>query len=120
MKRGWWLVALLQVGLTWWLSGQATPLGVSLTAPWDKLAHGLSYLLLGYALTRATGRPALAWALAAWLGALDEVHQAFVPGREAGLPDWWADLIGSGLGVWLAARGLRRRAEEPDSGALTN
>ncbi len=110
MRGFWWLVAVAQVTGTWWLSSQATPLGVGLTAPWDKVAHGLSFLVLGYALARATGRPATAWVLAAWLGALDEAHQAFVPGREAGLPDWLADVLGSGLGCVLARRVQRRRA----------
>ncbi len=38
-------------------------------------------------------------ALSAVLGALDEYHQSFVPGRDASVDDWLADVIGSVIGV---------------------
>lgn len=34
-------------------------------------------------------------------GALDEVHQSFVPGRFASIYDFYADLVGGGIGVLL-------------------
>lgn len=87
----------------WMLSsGQKTP-GPALPHPLDWIAHFVAYLALGFALGKATGRPGLAWVLAAWFGALDEVHQAFVPPREAGITDWFFDLAGSFLGSRLGA-----------------
>jgi VanZ family protein len=41
-------------------------------------------------------------------GALDEIHQLFVPGRSAEILDWAADLIGAFLGVYAVYLILRR------------
>ena len=106
---------MLCMSVMFWLSSRPEGLGFPIPAPWDKLAHTAEYLVLGYLLARATGRPNLAWVIAAWFGALDEVHQAFVPGREAGLDDWWADLLGSLLGTRLGSwhqQAVRRRREK--------
>ncbi|HXS53253.1 MAG TPA: VanZ family protein [Usitatibacter sp.] len=69
-------------------------------ATWDKAVHatvfgGIAFLLwAGFA-----GRAAvLVAALTILLGALDETHQMFVPGRDADLHDLYAD----GLGVVAA------------------
>ena len=35
------------------------------------------------------------------VGAADEIHQHFLPGRVAGLDDWLADAVGAGLGLIL-------------------
>jgi VanZ family protein len=37
------------------------------------------------------------------LGAVDEWHQSFIPGRSMSLPDWVADTAGATVGV-LAIR----------------
>lgn len=50
--------------------------------------------------------------IAAWFGALDEVHQAFVPPREAGVQDWLFDVAGAYVGVRLAVRRPAARAPE--------
>ena len=52
--------------------------------------------------------------IAAWFGALDEIHQAFVPPREAGVQDWLFDVAGAWLGSWLALRGAARPSARPD------
>ena len=58
--------------------------------------------------------PALAeWVFSALYAALDEAHQAFVPGRMATLADWLADIAGAALAVvatnlWLRS-GIKRR-----------
>ena len=77
---------------------------VGIPPPWDKLAHLVEYALLGFLLGRGTQKPPLAFALAALYGASDEVHQAFVPGREACLSDWLADALGAALGALLSRR----------------
>ena len=106
MKRparpGWWVPALLIMGTIWWLSSGSDTPGPPLRHPLDWGAHFLAYLALAFAVARATGRRGLAVVLAAWFGAADEVHQAFVPGRDAGLSDWLFDLAGAGVGAWLA------------------
>ncbi|MBB6099181.1 VanZ family protein [Deinobacterium chartae] len=120
MRAGWWFLALVYMTGIFFMSDQPGDALSWLRAPWDKLAHGLSYALLGYLLARASARPNLAWVLAAWFGASDEVHQAFVPLRSAGLDDWLADLLGaflgSRLGGWQSARLRRPPPERPVSG----
>ena len=90
------------MGVIWLLSSGARTAGPPLPHPLDWVAHLLGYLALGFCLGKATGRRQLAWVLAAWFGALDEVHQAFVPPREAGVVDWVFDLLGAFLGSRLA------------------
>ena len=34
---------------------------------------------------------------------VDEVHQSFVPGRDASVYDWLADTLGAGFGVLVFA-----------------
>ena len=88
----------------------------------DKLAHlglfGVFGLLLAWALSDpgkrpAAGRMALAFLIGALGGALDEVHQIFVPGRSAEFWDAAADMAGTGagvlLGAWLRSRGVWTR-----------
>jgi len=112
LKTFWWAVSLALLALIWVVGSSAAPLGLSLHHPFDWLGHLLAYLALGYALGRATGRRGLALGLAVWVGAADEVHQAFVAGREAGIQDWLWGL----LGAWIGSRAAtRRRPEEPDT-----
>ena len=111
---GWWVVALALAGLVWLLSSRgSTPLPAP--HPLDWLAHTLIYLALGFSLGKATGNWRVAWVAVAWFGALDEVHQAFVPPREATIGDWWFDLLGSGLGAHWAARRGEKAAQDHDS-----
>ena len=108
---GWWvLTAAWMTGIT---VASAQPGGqVGLPPGVDKVAHFLEYAVLGYLSTRATRAPLTGFLVAAVFGATDEVHQAFVPGREPGLGDWMADLAGGFVGARLAAEAARaaRRA----------
>lgn len=40
--------------------------------------------------------------IATFYGALDEIHQMFIPGRSAELLDWVADFLGAVTGVLIA------------------
>lgn len=69
----------------------------------DKLMHALEYAILGGLLRRAVlVRGARGWivalALAAAIGAIDELYQATVPGRFCSRWDWIADLSGAAIG----------------------
>jgi VanZ family protein len=96
----------------------------------DKLLHAAAYGTFGVLCLRAFHgglrrlrlRPTLlALLLTLGYGALDEVHQSRVPGRDPSLADWAADAAGASLAVpamrLLAARRLgKRRGTEPGHG----
>ncbi len=71
--------------------------------PWDKLAHAAFFFVFTLLLGRFVGLSvALVIVLALLVGAADEIHQAFLPGRVAGWDDWLADVAGAGLGlIWF-------------------
>ena len=104
-----WLPVVAWAGLIFTLSS-IPDLGTGLGG-WDlvlrKLAHAAEFAILGLLLLRALGR---AWA-AFWLGVAyavtDEIHQAFVPGRQGSPLDVAIDAAGVAVGVALALR-LRR------------
>lgn len=95
-----WSLISIAIMLGTWLSSGMTS-GIQLPHPIDWILHLITYFALGYALHQATGRWWLAWILAAWFGAFDEIHQAYFPGRDPGFLDWFFDLIGSGLGAFF-------------------
>ena len=103
------LPVLLIAGLIWFLSSQSTlpePKGI---LGWDKLQHLLAYGALG----AAAGlwfphdfwkrRPFMILFLTALAGsiygAIDEIHQYFVPGRFCDVWDWAADTLGAFFGA---------------------
>ena len=112
-----WMPALSYMAVIWWLSSAPIVLPMP-SVPWrDKLVHLIEYGLLGLLVARAARltwpllRPGrallLAVVLTAGWGYVDEVHQAFVPGRDASAFDLGADAVGAVLGV-LAYAVLRR------------
>lgn len=134
---GWWLLALALAAGTFLLSAQADPLGgLSLPHPLDKAGHALEFAALALVLELAArgtwrGLPTYRRHLAIFLlvalyGASDELHQRFVPGREADPLDWGADSLGAVLGLgasclpllwkrWLPRLGwVRGQARRPD------
>jgi VanZ family protein len=113
----WLLPALAYAGLIFWLSSQANPLPGLTQRVSDKVLHAVEYaglaslLVLGLTHLGTMGmrRAAqLAILLAAAYGATDELHQAFVPGRDCSGFDWLADASGALLGGLLAVPFLRR------------
>ena len=87
----------------------------------DKFMHALTYAILALLWARAwwsEGAP-FQWKhvigitiLCAVYGITDEVHQMYVPGRDATLVDWVADVVGGFLGAFLF---YRRYAFRPDT-----
>ena len=74
--------------------------------PWDKLAHLVTFALIGGAIGFASEQRGWRMGLcctagALVLGAMDEAHQAFLPGRQASWADLGADLLGGLLGAAL-------------------
>jgi len=114
-----WVPPLALLGAVFLASHQ--PLPVHLPGPSDKLVHAAVFGLLAllWFLALRPGRQVVTAAVLAFLlatawGALDEIHQAFVPGRHADLLDLLADAVGAGVGIVVALSWARGRpvAEE--------
>lgn len=75
---------------------------------WDtvlrKLAHLVEYGILGALLYRALRREPAAMALGSLYAVTDEIHQAFVSGRQGSPLDWFIDTVGVVAGVLLLSR----------------
>jgi len=139
MRRSWiWLLPLALAFNSFWLSSRSS-LPVSLGHPLDWFAHATEFAALALTAevaarwtwgTVPTYRRHLAiFALASLYGMSDEIHQIFVPGRDASILDWAADSIGAVLGLglsclpllwrrWMASLGwLRGEPRRPDPSA---
>ncbi len=126
------LPALLWQALIWQLSSRPWPAagglltrlwlllpeGLRQALPADKAVHAAFYGVLG--LLWVWGLPlrqrvGAAWLLASAWGALDELHQAYVPGRTADLWDALADAVGAALAIGLWVLLQKRRAQPSQS-----
>jgi VanZ family protein len=100
-----WLPAIAYASLIFYLSHQSNPLGPGL--PPDYLLHFVEYGLLSLAVLLGVTngfkkeptyrRVCLAIIVSTAYGALDEVHQLFVPQRFSSLQDLLADMIGASV-----------------------
>ena len=83
-------------------------------APLDKVAHfatfGLIASLLWLSVLR--GKPWLVIAIVSAVGAADEFHQIFLPGRSAGLDDLAADIFAAVV-ITSLLDFARRQEEKP-------
>ncbi len=112
-----WALPVAYAAVIFWLSSRSNPLPFLPPAlfTFDKLLHGVEYAGLGALLVVAARRSgarlrtavAAAAFAAAVYGTSDELHQRFVPGRDADPRDVVADLAGGVVGAGLAALGLR-------------
>lgn len=103
---------LFLLALTSWPSPPEVPV-VSSIPDFDKLVHSFLYGVEGFLLYFAVAwkeprRPllralAIGGVLAVW-GTLDEIHQAFIPGRFMEGMDAVVDTVGGFLGAYVAAR----------------
>jgi VanZ family protein len=108
---------LFLLALTSWPSPPEVPV-VSAIPEFDKLVHALLYGVEGFLLYFALGAPpeerrgrwrrvfAVAGVLAVW-GALDEIHQLWIPGRSAEVADAVTDALSGLLGAFVASRTSR-------------
>lgn len=111
------LLALAWMGWIFYLSHQPTLGFPPLFPHQDKLMHFTAYAVLGGFLLGALAVPPsghgarqvlLATIVASLYGASDEIHQAFVPGRNPDVIDWLADTAGALTAALLLAAISRR------------
>jgi len=120
------LPAPIIAGSLWFLSSQSTlpqPPGVF---GWDKLQHLLAYGVLGFAIglwispafwrNRSLLALLLTTLIGSVYGAIDEIHQYFVPGRHSNVFDWVANTLGSFLGA-LALMLVMRKTGRAETGS---
>ncbi|MBE0568067.1 MAG: VanZ family protein, partial [Deltaproteobacteria bacterium] len=100
----------------------------------DKMIHFVFYAAAGFLFVlwrmesgkRATAAATCAAFFAALLGAVDEFHQQWVPGRAMEFFDWVADVAGGSAGALIATLAVSRisslltRKNQPDLRAFTD
>jgi VanZ family protein len=114
--RAWIAVVLwvaIQLTLTS-LPGKDIP--IDLPHPVDWLGHLCMYAGLGFLVARGAWLRAWPPRWLIWIGvaislgaALDELHQIFVPGRDAEVTDWLADTVGASAGLVVGMRVMASR-----------
>jgi len=117
-----WLPLFIFCGFIFIQSSYPSPENVITVALSDQLLHGLAYAVLGILFFRAYGTLpiknnhllliGLSILSAGLFGLSDEIHQYFVPARNADLWDVIADIIGCLSGVFLYQVWMPRK--EPD------
>ena len=107
-----WLPVVLWAALIFTFSSIPS-LGTGL-GTWDlvlrKLGHAVEFAVLGALLYRALRREPLAILLGSAYAVTDEIHQAFVSGRQGSPVDWLIDTVGVVAGVLICSRLLGSRA----------
>ena len=113
------LLAAAVVFQLFYLGAQPFAAGL-IPSPWDKLAHFAVYSAVTGLLWAGTGGrvPAVVILSVIFIGALDELHQAGVPGRKTDAGDFLVDLcagVGTGAAILLYER-RKGRISRPGRG----
>ena len=101
----WWSLTILYMLLIFYLSSLPRPIKYELAPGMDKILHLFEYAILGYLLevslkkSQVRAYLIVAWLIGSFYGVTDEIHQSFVPGREASFIDLIADSLGSFIGA---------------------
>jgi VanZ family protein len=118
-KRYRLVLLLLYTGMIFFLSSRPNlkPPGVDFFLM-DKMIHFVEYTILGVLLFEGIGRTIMRsrlfgflflFAVGSSVGALDEMFQSYIPGRNMSIYDYIADAIGVAAGVSLALLWKLRR-----------
>ena len=109
-----WLPVIIYCGIIFTMSSFPVQLPDAKISSFDKLVHVAEYAVLGLLIARAFKIQKLkatsfitilfAAELALLYGAIDEIHQVFVPGRFASILDLLADGAGGLLGSIVYGR----------------
>lgn len=108
-----WAAVVAAMAVIWWSS--STSPAARPPSVWRALLHNGAHIvafggiavLLGVAIagSRAPSRRERWWSLGltAVYGAVDELHQSFVPGRVCSVGDWFTDVCGACLATGMLA-----------------
>ncbi len=106
-----WLAAAGYMALIYFLSSRHLQVPALLPEYFDKLAHVLLYMPLAFLFFSAMKKSGftkytflISFLLAGIYGITDEIHQSFVPGRDAAAADVVADFFGAVIGSLGASR----------------
>ncbi|MEE9343446.1 MAG: VanZ family protein [Gammaproteobacteria bacterium] len=117
IRAGSCILAIFWVGFEFYLSHQSTLSPPHIFSGQDKLLHAayggvLALLLLGcfkFSPPDYTARQkAIAIVSASLYGAIDEIHQYFIPGRYSDFLDWLADTTGAIVAISFAGWLIRK------------
>ena len=78
----------------------------------DKVLHALYFGVMASLLAHGVGRSwwGIPMLIVPLVGAFDEWHQLYVPGRDCSVWDWVADAAGAGIALYLYVRATARKA----------
>ena len=117
MKVGRWVPTLVWSLAILFLTSIPSP-QISAPKNSDKVVHFAVYAVLGFLAARAAnvrpGRIATAVVVVVCItvfGAIDEWHQAFIPGRFPSVEDWVADSVGGLVGSLVVLSGAFREKQ---------
>lgn len=102
-----WSATISYMALIFYFSSLSRPIKYELPYGVDKVIHFIEYAVLGfltaYSLKNSGVRRYIlfGWALASIYGITDEIHQFFVPMREASVFDVFANSLGSFVGAYF-------------------
>jgi VanZ family protein len=100
--RGGCIAAAFFMAVTLFVGAEQVGKAHLFPASWDKVAHFVYYGTMAILLAHGLGRRWL-WiplVMVPAVGALDEWHQMYVPGRDASFFDWMADAAGTMMAVY--------------------
>jgi len=94
-------IALITLIGAIFIGGTSPGAGSLFPPPWDKLVHTLTYgiMFLCAKASFPNTKLSIIFLLIVVIGATDEIHQIYIPGRSAGIDDFIADILGAGVGL---------------------
>ena len=106
-----WLATAGYMALIFFLSSKHLHLPSRLPEHFDKVVHALIYMPLAFLFFVSLRKSGfnkyiflISFLLAGIYGITDELHQSFVPGRDASAADAFADFFGAVIGAFAASR----------------
>jgi len=112
------IVPLAWMGVLWFLSslpstGERDLAGITIAPLVQNGAHAVAYAVLAaawlWALAPSSwGAPVWAFLVCVGYGVVDELHQAFVPGRTSSVLDVLTNAAGAAIALALLAAAMRR------------